>query len=247
MKKRVVFLPVPGHFQEQLAFGVHDGFFIDPDIPIPAEIPENAEETDLRYLSIETILSAMLRVIEEGHVEQKWIDYYCNFILYVRPDILTKIKNIKNDALNDDRYKNAYNLILEGKGQEALNCIRSFIECYPNIWNGWFILGWALRLLERWKDGEAALNKTMELGGVNSSTRNELAICLMETGDLQGARAQLEAALKEEPENVKIISNLGVLSLKSGEKDKAAGFISKILERDKNEKKKKKYLKDLIR
>jgi Flp pilus assembly protein TadD len=153
------------------------------------------------------------------------------------------MKNMENDALNDERYKNAYNLILDGKGQEALNCIRSFIECYPNTWNGWFVLGWALRLLERWKDGEAALRKTMELDGVNSNVRNELAICLMETGDLQGARAQLETALKEDPENVKIISNLGVLSLKNGEKDNAARFFRTVLEIDKNDPVAGKYLK----
>jgi tetratricopeptide (TPR) repeat protein len=242
MKKRIVFLPVPQHFQEQLSCREDGGFFIDPDIPIPAEIPEGGEKTGLKNLSVETILSAMLRVIEEAQVEQRWIDYYCNFILYVRPDILTKIKNEIN-VLDDERYKNARNFILEGKGQEALNCIRGFIECYPNVWNGWFILGWALRLLERWKDGEAALKKTMELGGINSDTRNELAICLMETGDLQGAKAQLEAALKKDPENVKIISNLGILSLKSGEKDKAAGFFRTVLEIDKNDPVAKKYLK----
>jgi tetratricopeptide (TPR) repeat protein len=244
MKKRIIFLPVPEYFHEQLSFEINGGFFIEPDIPIPAEISENLEETSLINLSVEMILSAMLRVIEEGHVEQKWIDYYCNFILHVRPDILAKLKSIKNDALNDERYKNAYNLILEGKGQEALNCIRSFIECYPIVWNGWFILGWALRLLERWKDGEAALKKTMELGGINSDARNELAICLMETGDLHGAKAQLEAALKEDPENVKIISNLGVLSLKNGEKDKATGFFRTALEIDKNDPVANKYLKD---
>jgi Flp pilus assembly protein TadD len=243
MKKRIVFLPVPEHFQKQLSHWVHDEFFIDPDIPIPAEIPENTKKVSLRNLSMETILSAMLCVIEEARIEKKWIDYYCNFILYVRPDIIAKIKSIKNNAVNDEKYKNAYDLILEGKVQEALNCIRNFIECCPNEWKGWFILGWALRLLGRWKDGEAALNKTMELGGVNSDTRNELAICLMETGDLQGAGAQLEAALKEDPENVKIISNLGVLSLKSGEKDKAAGFFRTVLEINKNDPVAKKYLK----
>ena len=235
--KQIVFLPVPEHLKKQLTSG-QNGFYINPDIPIPVEIQGDIEETAFENLSIETILSAMLRVIEEGKAEQEWIDYYCNFILYLRPDILTKLENI----LNDTQYKNAYNLVLEGKAEGALNYIRGFIERYPDLWNGWFILGWALRLLGRWKDGEAALKKTMELGGINSDTRNELAICLMEQNDLQGARTELETALKEEPENIKIISNLGVLSLKKGEKEKAAGFFRTVLEIDKNDPVARKYL-----
>jgi Flp pilus assembly protein TadD len=68
------------------------------------------------------------------------------------------------------------------------------------------------------------------LGGDNSDTRNELAICLMETGDLKGARKELEIALREEPENVKIISNLGVLAMRSGDDDEAAAFFRTVLE-----------------
>ena len=242
MNKKIVFLPVPEHLQEELSCGTQGDFFIYPDIPIPVEIPEDMENPVLENLSMEMILAAMLRVIEEERVEQKWINYYCNFILYVRPDIAETLKEINDNALNDTRYKNAHNFIREGRAQEALDCIRGFIERYPDIWNGWFILGWALRLLGRWKDGEAALNKTMELGGANSDTRNELAICLMETNDLSGSKKQLETALKDDPENIKIISNLGVLALKNGEKEKAFGFFRTVLEIDKNDPVAKKYL-----
>jgi Flp pilus assembly protein TadD len=106
------------------------------------------------------------------------------------------------------------------------------MERRPLVWNGWFILGWALRLLGRWSDGAAAFRKAIDLGGGNSDTRNELAICLMETGDIPGARRELEAALTEDPENVKIISNLGVLALKNGDREKAAAFFRTVLELD---------------
>jgi Flp pilus assembly protein TadD len=191
------------------------------------------------------ILCGMLRVIEEGQVEQRWIDYYCNFILFLRPDILTKLKEIKDSGLNDEDYKKANNLVREGRAQEALTFIRSFIERFPLEWNGWFILGWALRLLARWKDAEAAFRKAIELGGANSGVseaRNELAICLMESGDIKGAQYELEAALKEDPENVKIISNLGVLAAKEGEKDKAAAFFRAALEIDSSDPVARQYL-----
>jgi len=255
MKNRIIFLPVPETFREQLSLTDID-FLFDPDIPIPAEIPQNYDEfsidnmpmdnLSLDNLSIEMILCGMLRVIEERQVEQKWIDYYCNFILFLRPDILTKLEEIKASSLNEENYKKANSLIREGKAQEALICIRSFIERYPLECNGWFILGWALRLLTRWKDAEAALRKAIELGGATSGAiseaRNELAICLMESGDFKSAQRELEAALKEEPENVKIISNLGVLAAKTGEKDKAAAFFRAALEIDSNDPVARQYL-----
>ena len=250
MKSRVIFLPVPEIMREQFV-SAETGFRIDPDIPIPAEIPcdfdeLSADNLSIDNLSVKMILCGMLRVIEEKQVEQNWIDYYCNFILFLRPDILTKLEEIKNSSLNDENYKKANSLIREGKAQEALICIRSFIERYPLERNGWFVLGWALRILGRFKDGEAAFRKAIELGaeggGVNCEARNELAICLMESGDIKGAQRELEAALKEDPENIKIISNLGVLAARKGEKDKAAAFFRAALEIDGNDPVARQYL-----
>jgi Flp pilus assembly protein TadD len=121
--------------------------------------------------------------------------------------------------------------------------IRDFIEKYPSVWNGWFILGWALRRLGRWEDGAAAFTKAVELDGSVSDIRNELAICLMECGDLQGARRELEAALRLDPENIKIISNLGVLAVKSGNAVEAAAFFRAVHELDPEDEIANKYLK----
>ncbi|MDR2485064.1 MAG: tetratricopeptide repeat protein [Treponema sp.] len=140
------------------------------------------------------------------------------------------LKEIKNHSLDDASFREAYGYIRRGEAQQGLSKIRCFLEQHPDAWNGWFILGWGLRKLGRWQDGVAAFRKTIELGGGNSDTRNELAICLMECGDLAGARRELEASLREEPENVKIISNLGVLALKNGDDHEAAGFFRTALE-----------------
>ncbi|MDR2370775.1 MAG: tetratricopeptide repeat protein, partial [Treponema sp.] len=125
---------------------------------------------------------------------------------------------IKERFLSDENFRKARELVRNGKEEEALDRIRGFLENHPEVWNGWFILGWALRRLERWSDGKLALKKAVELGGTNSDVRNELAICLMELADYPGAKKELEAALREEPENIKIISNLGVLAMKRGDK-----------------------------
>jgi tetratricopeptide (TPR) repeat protein len=143
---------------------------------------------------------------------------------------LAIIKEIDKGGLEDESFSEACALVRQGREQEGLLRIRDFLERYPTVWNGWFVLGWALRRLERWADGAAAFQKALELGGGNSDTRNELAICLIESGDLAAARRELEAALREDPENVKIISNLGVVALKNGSHDEAAGFFRTVLE-----------------
>jgi len=242
MKSRIIFLPVP-----QLLKNMEPvGFYIDGDIPIPIEISDD-DTDEIENISIESILSAMLRVIEEGGARREWIDYYSSFVLFLRPDLPSKLKKIKEtkDAFSDDDYLKALKLTEEGKAEESLAHIRAFIERHPLEYKGWFILGWALRLLGRWRDAQAALKKVIELGGDNGDTRNELAICLMETGDAAGARRELETALYNDPENVKIISNLGALALKTGDREKAAAFFRTVLEIDPNDPVAKNFLKEI--
>ncbi|MDR2494986.1 MAG: tetratricopeptide repeat protein [Spirochaetaceae bacterium] len=140
------------------------------------------------------------------------------------------LSEIEDQSLEDPSFQEARALILRGDPAAGLGAIRAFLERFPLAWKGWFVLGWGLRLLGRWEDGAAAFRKALELGGRPGDLRNELAICLMESGDLRGARAELEACLREEPENVKILSNLGVLSLKKGDRTEAAGFFRTALE-----------------
>jgi tetratricopeptide (TPR) repeat protein len=335
-------------------------FSINPDIPIPVEIPEGEEQLDLENLSWEMIVSGMLRVIAAGEAAPERLDYYRHFVLTVKPGIMAEfteaailkarnggfdmaleildilrglfpfspvvllnralvleeqsaqiarhgrrqgrrhgrdaayqaaeaaygevmaleppfpdafcnagfffmgrndyrrakecfsryteiagdgddekkeraasiVREIEKNGLDDALFGEAYELARQGQEEAAMECIRDFIEDHPQVWNGWFVLGWALRRLGRWQDGAAAFSKAIELGGGNSDTRNELAICLMELGDLAAARRELEAALRGDPENVKIISNLGALAAKNGDDDEAAAFFRAALELD---------------
>ncbi|GHU69721.1 hypothetical protein FACS189450_03050 [Spirochaetia bacterium] len=141
-----------------------------------------------------------------------------------RENAETILKEIEAGGLDDESFQEAYNLIRQGNEEAALAGIRSFLERHPDVWNGWFILGWALRRLERWDDALASFRKALELGGDVSDTRNETAICLMELEDFPAARKELETALRSDPDNVKIISNLGVLALRQGYDDEAADF-----------------------
>jgi tetratricopeptide (TPR) repeat protein len=145
------------------------------------------------------------------------------------------INEITKRSLDDELFREAYDFIRIGEPDKGLAKVKIFLERHSDVWNGWFLLGWALRKLGRWSDGAAAFKKCIELGGDGADTRNEYAICLMETGDLRKARREAEHALVLNPGNIKIISNLGVIALREGNRDEAAGFFRTVLDLDPND------------
>jgi Flp pilus assembly protein TadD len=142
------------------------------------------------------------------------------------------VREIDRSGIADARFREALALVRGGREEDGMAALRDFIEERPDVWNGWFALGWALRRLRRWADAAAALRKAMELGGARAETRNELAICLMETGDPEGARRELEAALREDCEDARTVSNLGVVSMRLGKPGEAAAFFRAALDLD---------------
>jgi tetratricopeptide (TPR) repeat protein len=142
------------------------------------------------------------------------------------------LAEIRKNGLDDGAFMEACALMRNGGEEKAIHKIREFLERNPRAGKGWFVLGWALRRLSRWKDGAACFVKAVECGLDNADTRNELAICRMETGDYAGARRDLETALRNDPDNVKIISNLGTLALKQGRNAEAEAFFRAALELD---------------
>ncbi len=150
------------------------------------------------------------------------------------------VAGISARDLDDDLFKEAYDAISMGNEEAALEKIHLFLEHHPSVWNGWFLLGWALRRLNRWEDARAAFVQALELGNKEGSEIesgytdicNELAICFMELGNLDESRRWLVSALEREGENTKIISNLGMVALKAGNKEEAAGYFRTVLEID---------------
>jgi Flp pilus assembly protein TadD len=123
-------------------------------------------------------------------------------------------------------------LLEENKADDALRRIKAKLENHASSKRLWFLLGWSLRTLKRWDDAKAALQKALELGAKNTDVRNELAICQLESGDFKAARRTLEEALLGDSGNTKIISNLGVLALRQGNRAEAMSFFKAVLEYD---------------
>jgi tetratricopeptide (TPR) repeat protein len=155
------------------------------------------------------------------------------------------IQDINSRNLEDELFKSAYDFIAMGQEEKGLKSIKEFLETNPKVWNAWFMLGWALRRLERWDDAKAAFLKAVELGGNNPDTYNELAICCIELEEFSECKKFLSEALKIEPENTKIISNLGFLELKQGNISEAQKYFTIVLELDPNDVIAKKTLENL--
>jgi tetratricopeptide (TPR) repeat protein len=161
-----------------------------------------------------------------------------------RENALSLTREIEEHGLEDEDFRDAWEHIRRGREREGMESVRRFLERRPGVWNGWFLLGWALRRLERWADARSSLEKALEMGGDTSDTRNELAICLMELNDYLGARRHLETALRRDVENIKIISNLGVLAMRTGNKGEAAGFFRAVLELEPEDPLARRYFED---
>lgn len=148
------------------------------------------------------------------------------------------IEKISSRNLADDQFHQAWELISSGQEEKGLVVIRKFIQDNPAVWNAWFMLGWALRRLERFEDARQAFEKARECEGGDESadTLNELAICQMETGDFDGALDSLNDALTMDSDNTKIISNLGYLNIKMGNKEEAKKYFKTVLEIDPDDK-----------
>lgn len=142
------------------------------------------------------------------------------------------VEDISRRNLDDELFKSAYDFISMGEEQKGLEKIREFIEKNPEIWNAWFMLGWGLRRMERYEDAKAAFEEAIHLGGNNTDTFNEVAICCMELGLYDKSRKYLMQALELEPENTKIMSNLGILAQYEGDVSTARRFFSAVLEFD---------------
>ncbi len=139
-------------------------------------------------------------------------------------EVSSIIGRISRQDSQDILFAEAFDLIQLGKEEEALEKIGRYLTDNPKVWNAWFVKGWALRRLERYSEAEQAFLQSASMEDGEADVFNELAICQMELGKLEASRQSLARALKLEPENVKIIANLGILALKMHNEEEAIAF-----------------------
>ncbi len=143
------------------------------------------------------------------------------------------LEMIKNQNMDDERFKNAYDLISSGQEEKGLEEIKVFLQNNPKVWNAWFLLGWGLRKLERFDGAKQAFLEALECGGdQNADTYNELSLCLVAEKKFDEAKAALQKAMAIDPDSTKILSNLGYIALAQGNEEEARKYFSIVLELD---------------
>jgi tetratricopeptide (TPR) repeat protein len=135
----------------------------------------------------------------------------------------------------DTLFKEAYDFIKIGREEAGIENIKKFLQVHPTVWNAWFLLGWGQRKLERYAEARTSFQKALSLNDKHTDTFNELAICLMELNELEESDRTLKKALRLEPDNTKVISNLGILALKQGRPAEAKSYFQAVLVKDEND------------
>ena len=124
----------------------------------------------------------------------------------------------------------AFDAIQLGREAEGLQLLEPVTRDHPELWNAWFLAGWARRRLGDYRQGREAFETSLRLNPANPDGLNELAICLLELGEPVEARRRLEEASRLDPGNPKILSNLGVATLRAGDRAEAHRLFQAVLQ-----------------
>lgn len=158
--------------------------------------------------------------------------------------ILDKVRKL---SANEMIFNESYELINIGREESGIEKIKHYIKTNSDVWNAWFLLGWAYRRIGEYQKGKDALITCIALNEENVDSYNELAICLLELGEYSECRKKLITALRLDGDNIKIISNFGILALKEDNNEEAIGFFRTVLEIEPDDQIAKKYLEFLTK
>jgi len=126
----------------------------------------------------------------------------------------------------------AFDAIQLGREREGIELVLPVTQAHPELWNAWFLLGWAQRRLGQYQEAREAFQRSLQIKPANPDALNELAICLAELGEPAESRQRLEEARRLDPDNPKILSNLGVAALRMGDEPEARRLFQAVLEKD---------------
>ena len=167
-----------------------------------------------------------------------------------RADAQRILHQMTSDGLAEQSFRAAYELIRGGSEADGLRKIERFLDLHPDVWQAHFLRGWGLRRSGAFAEAKLAFESVLAHGREADAagladTYNELAICNLELRCYDDAEVNLRAALQLDPENTKIISNMGILAMKQGRLDDARRYFTTIRELDPNDPLAPRYLHQL--
>lgn len=144
-----------------------------------------------------------------------------------RKQIEGLMQDMKTQIDQENSVFAAYDQIMLGNEDKALEIIEKFLKAEPGSWEGWYIKGWALRCLERYQEAKDAILQSVSKNPDVGAAYNELAICEKELGNKEMAKEYLSMAVELEEDNVIYLANLSYLYLSEKDFDKARYFLEK--------------------
>lgn len=145
-----------------------------------------------------------------------------------RADIMENLSKIDHKV----RYEKAYNLVFQGKAQEALEDLLDLENQHPDWWNLLFIISLAYKSLGDLGQAKSFLEKILITRPNQVDTLVEMALCLAQEANMPGAIDYLTRASKLKKDDPEILCNLGMAYLHNGEEDEASYYIGRAYEID---------------
>lgn len=130
------------------------------------------------------------------------------------------------------RYEETYNLVFQGKAEEALDDLLDLESQYPDWWNLLFIISLAYKSLGDLGQAKTYLEKILMIRPSQVDTLVEMALCLAQEANMPGAIDYLTRAAKLRKDDPEILCNLGMAYLHNGEEDDARYYITRAYEID---------------
>ena len=220
---------------------------------------KSAERAYFRVLDLDPLhADAHLNLAHFYLVQRRYADARPHLEVYVRhgkdaerrAEAQRTLRQMTSDGLAEESFRVAYDLIRGGSEAAGLRKIERFLNLHPGVWQAHFLRGWGLRRSGAFAQAKVAFETVLEHGREADAagladTHNELAICNLELRCYDDAERNLRAALQLDPENTKIISNMGILAMKQGRLDDARRYFATIRELDPNDPLAPRYLHQL--
>ena len=137
------------------------------------------------------------------------------------------LKSIEKMLASKDQIMYAYDKMMMGCADDALEIMNKYIASNEKRWESYFLRGWAKRVLEDYSGAQKDLLESIRIDGKNAEVYNELSICARESGDTELAKSYLQIAVDLDGDDVIYLSNLAFLHLASGEFEESRELLEK--------------------
>lgn len=136
----------------------------------------------------------------------------------------------ERDAKHWDEVEEATELLHEQKWQEALYALRDVIKASPQNPYAYYFSGHALYELGQLEAARDAYRAAVRTSPTYLGARVSLSQTLRMLGDVRGAIAEGEAAIKQAPDDADALFALGMAHAHRGDRDAARRYLYRFLD-----------------